>query len=67
MTKLSKVFDGARVVTLAGNKNTGKTNNVVHLIKEQREATPKLSICVFGFAPCVMDYLVLLMTYSVSN
>ena len=57
ITKLETIFGNTRIIGLAGNKNTGKTNNLVYLIKQQRKATPGLTICVFGFAPEVMNYL----------
>lgn len=56
-TKLETIFKGVRIVSLAGNKHTGKTNNIVHLLKEQLTTTPELQVCVFGFEPEVMTYL----------
>ncbi len=37
ITKLHDIFKGSRIVGLAGNKNTGKTNNLAQMIKEYRE------------------------------
>lgn len=57
MTKLEQIFNNNRIVALAGNKNSGKTNNIVYLIKEQLLSTPNLTICVYGFEYSVTKYL----------
>lgn len=58
MTRLEKIFGNKRIIALCGNKNTGKTNNLVDLIREQRRKTPDLNICIFGFEPIVTKYLI---------
>lgn len=67
MTKLEKIFNKARIVSLVGNKNTGKTNNLVHLIKEQKEETPELKVYIFGFEPTVTEYLKKLKCIEISD
>ena len=57
-TRLEKIFGNKRIAALAGNKHTGKTNNLVFMLEEQRRATPHLNICVYGLPPNVMRYAV---------
>lgn len=46
--KLEQIFNKARIVGLAGNKNTGKTNNLCQILKEYRETKPDTPIYVYG-------------------
>lgn len=47
-TKLHKVFKGCRIVGLAGNKHTGKTNNICQMIREYRSVEKSIPIYVYG-------------------
>jgi hypothetical protein len=55
----NKVFDEChRVVGLAGEKNTGKTNNVVYLIDNLLNSSKKkYDILIYGFQDSVTNYL----------
>ncbi len=55
--KLKEIFKGARLVALAGEKNTGKTNNLVSLIVEYRKKKPDVPIYVYGMPVMVVKYL----------
>jgi hypothetical protein len=57
MSKLAEIFKNSRIVALAGEKNSGKTNNLIYLIKEFRETDKKTPIYVFGMPDSVMKYL----------
>jgi len=54
---IKNLFKDCRIVSLAGLKNTGKTNNLVYLIKELRETNKDIPIYVFGMPIQVMNYL----------
>ena len=56
--KFKEIFGDIRIVGLAGEKNTGKTNNLVYLIKEFIEKDKgKTPIYVYGMPQEVMKYL----------
>ena len=55
--KLKEIFKGVRIVALAGDKNTGKTNNLVSLIVECRKKNPDVPIYVYGMPVGVINYL----------
>ncbi len=57
MSKLNKIFKGARIVGLAGLKHTGKTNNLVSLIVDYRRTHKEEQIYAFGLNEDVMNYL----------
>jgi len=63
---LKKIFDGCRIVGLAGEKNTGKTNNLISLIKEYREKNKETPIYVYGMPKEVMSYLTKLKVKEIS-
>lgn len=46
--KFQEIFHDARIVGLAGNKNSGKTNNIAQMIKEYRRVDKKTEIYVYG-------------------
>lgn len=56
-SELKKIFGDKRIIALVGEKNSGKTNNLVFLIKEYREQRKDVPIYVYGFPDAVMDYL----------
>ena len=57
MSKLGMIFGKDRIIALAGEKNTGKTNNLISLIVDYRKTNTKTPIFAYGMAPSVMDYL----------
>lgn len=57
MSLLKQVFGDKRIVGLAGEKNTGKTNNLVYLIKELRDNDADISIYSYGLPEEVQRYL----------
>lgn len=54
--KLQEVFGDKRIVGLAGEKSSGKTNNLVYLIQQFRNIN-KTPIYVYGMPVEVMNYL----------
>jgi len=46
--KLKQVFGKKRIVGLAGNKSSGKTNNLIHLITDFRKYNEKVKIFSYG-------------------
>ena len=46
--KLKNIFGKVRIVGLAGNKSTGKTNNLMHLVKDFRKYNKTTEIFCFG-------------------
>ena len=54
---LKKAFGKKRIIALAGNKNSGKTNNLVYLIKQFRKHNKKTPIYAYGMPLEVMQYL----------
>ena len=55
--KLREVFGGKRIVGLAGAKNSGKTNNLLALIKDFRQYKKDVPIYVFGLEQAALDWL----------
>lgn len=55
--KLKEIFENARIVALAGDKNTGKTNNLISLIVDYRKKKPNTPIYVYGMPSAVIKYL----------
>ena len=56
MSKLKTVFGDKRIIALAGEKDSGKTNNLLYLIKEFREDGNKTPIFSFGLPEQVQEY-----------
>ena len=54
---LEQIFKLGRIVALAGNRNSGKTNNLIYLIEQFRKHNSKTPIYLYGFPPEVMLYL----------
>lgn len=54
---LKQVFGDNRIIGLAGEKNSGKTNNLIHLIQDLKAKLPKVKIFAYGMQPSVMKYL----------
>jgi len=48
MPKLKKIFGDKRILGLAGNKSSGKTNNLMHLIKDFRDFNKEVKIFSYG-------------------
>ena len=57
MVKLAKIFGDKRIVGYAGNRNVGKTNNIVALIEDFRKYNKETKIYVFGFDNTTYAYL----------
>lgn len=55
--KLKEIFKDVRIVALAGDKNTGKTNNLVSLIVDYRKTKPDVPIYVYGMPSAIIKYL----------
>jgi hypothetical protein len=55
--KLQKIFGDKRIVGLAGEKDSGKTNNLVDLVADLRKENPKVEIYAFGIEEGVMKIL----------
>lgn len=55
---LQKLFKGGRVIGLAGEKNTGKTNNIISLISKFREKNKSTKIYIYGFNELSNDFLI---------
>jgi hypothetical protein len=54
---LQELFKNGRVVGLAGEKNTGKTNNIICLITKFREKNKNTPIYIYGFNELSINYL----------
>lgn len=54
---LATVFKGSRITAIAGNKHTGKTNNICYMIKEYRTYKPEVEIYVYGLQQSTMEEL----------
>lgn len=54
---LKQIFSQGRIIGLAGNRNSGKSNNLIYLIQQFREINKKTNIFVYGFKPEVVQYL----------
>ena len=52
-----KVFKEGRVVGLAGNKSSGKSNNVAYMIKDFRQKGNSTPVYVYGFPKEAIEYL----------
>jgi len=57
MNKLKEIFGDKRIVGLAGEKSSGKTNNLVRLVKDFRNKKKDVEIYAYGMPTMVMDYL----------
>ena len=55
--KFKKIFGDKRIVGLAGDKSTGKTNNLMALIKDFREHNKTTNIYVFGLNEITLTWL----------
>lgn len=65
--ELKEIFKDCRIVAIAGLKNTGKTNNLVYLIKNLRETNKDTNIFAFGMPIEVMNYLKKLKVEEISS
>ena len=54
---LKEVFGNSKIVGLAGEKDSGKTNNLAALIKDFRQYNKKTQIYVYGFEEPVIQWL----------
>lgn len=54
---LHNIFHDCRIVGLAGEKSSGKTNNLVFLIKDYREHNKDVPIYFYGIPESVKPYL----------
>ena len=55
--KIKEIFGNKRIVGLAGDKDTGKTNNLMALIKGFRTKNKTTKIYVFGLNECALKWL----------
>lgn len=55
--ELKEIFGDKRIVGLAGEKSSGKTNNLVSLIKEFRKEKQDIPIYVYGFDEVTLNYV----------
>ncbi|MFA6074020.1 MAG: hypothetical protein WC758_07935 [Candidatus Woesearchaeota archaeon] len=55
--KLKEVFGDKRVLGLAGEKNSGKTNNLMALLKDFRNKNKTTEIYVFGLEEQVLNWV----------
>jgi len=53
---LKRVFEGARIVALAGATSSGKTNAIMYLLKNYREYNKTTEILIYGVQPAVMKW-----------
>jgi len=54
---LKTIFQDKRIVALAGEKNSGKSNNIVSLVVDFRKENTETAIYCYGFNPAVADML----------
>lgn len=52
-----QIFGDKRIVALVGEKNSGKSNNLVYLIKQYREVRKDVPIYIYGFPADIVHYL----------
>ena len=64
---LKEIFGDQRIIALAGEKHSGKTNNLIYLIKDLRQKMPTLPIYVYGMPQDVMQYLKTLKVEEISE
>ncbi len=55
--KIKEIFNENRVIGFAGDKNTGKSNNLISLIVDFRKYNKDTNISVYGFKNEVIRYL----------
>jgi len=55
--KLKEVFGNSRIVGLAGEKDSGKTNNIIALIKDFRQYKKDVRIYVYGLEEPILEWL----------
>lgn len=55
--KIEELFRNKRIVGLVGEKDEGKTNNLMALLKDFREHNKKTDICVFGLNEKTIGWL----------
>jgi len=66
-SKLGVIFKNARIVGLAGNKHTGKSNNLCQLIKEYHSIQKSIPVYVYGMPKIVMKELGTMGVYEISS
>lgn len=66
--KLKEVFGEDRIVGLAGDKSSGKTNNLMALLKDFRKFNKDTKIFVYGLNDKTMDWVMTLKNvYEISS
>jgi hypothetical protein len=55
--ELKEIFSDSRIVGLCGEKNSGKTNNLISLIVETKKTNPNIPVYVYGFNQESVNYL----------
>jgi len=65
--KLKTIFKDCRIVGLAGEKNGGKTNNLISMLLEYRKGNKITPIYVYGMGAKVIEYLKKYNIYAISS
>jgi len=66
--EIKKLFGDCRIVALAGDRNTGKTNNLMALLKDFRKYNKKTNIYLYGLDDITIKWALKLgKVYEVSN
>ena len=56
--EIAKIFDNARIVALGASRHSGKTNNIVFLIKNLRDCGNDTPVYIYGLPKDVTRYCV---------
>ena len=65
--KLKQIFGNKRIIGLAGEKHTGKTNNLISLVVKFRKDNKDTPVYAYGLPDSVMKYLKKLNVREVSS
>ena len=55
--KIAEIFDDKRIIGMAGERNTGKTNNLMALIKDFRTYNKSTPIYYYGLEDSVVEWM----------
>ena len=65
--KFKTIFGDCRIVGLAGEKDSGKTNNLIYLLLEYRKHNNKIPIYVYGMKENIIKQLEKYNIYAISS
>lgn len=65
--KLKMIFEECRIVGLAGEKNSGKTNNLISLLLDYRKENNDIPIYVYGMNETIIKKLEKYKIYAISS